>query len=181
MHKSVNEKEHRHNDLIQGVFSIILATILLLSVVEIQIINIEQLVEKSYKNASAYTLLEVSVVIGSIIINEILFHVMINYSRKFFYPPLSANAFHLRLSSLASICALLSVVFEEYLNIAIADNIITLAIGIVLAFVVYDDFSVAIKKIQGKPFSYKKHHLKKDLYIPHKDDDYQEDEFDAFK
>ena len=55
------------------------------------------------------------------------------------------------------------------------------AIGIVLAFVVYDDFSVAIKKIQGKPFSYKKHHLKKDLYIPHKDDDYQEDEFDAFK
>jgi hypothetical protein len=73
-------------------------------------------------------------------------------------------------------------VFENYLNIAIADNIITLAIGIVLAFVVYDDFSVAIKKIQGKPFSYKKHHLKKDLYIPHQDDDYQEqEEFDAFK
>ena len=163
MRQSVDEKERRHNDKLQGVFSIILAAVLFVALIEIQIISITQMVEKSYHNAAPYTIVELVIIIASIVMNEVLFYVMLNYSKKFCYPPLSANAWHLRLSSFTSLGALLSILFENYLKVVIMDNIISLAIGTVLFVIVYEDVSVGIKKIQGKPVSHHKHHSKKDV------------------
>ncbi len=163
MRQSTDEKEHRRNDKLQGVFSIILAIVLFVALVEVQIVSITQMIEKSYQNAKPHTLQELIVIIASIVVSEVLFYVMVHYSKKFCYPPLSANAWHLRLSSFTSLGAIISIVFENYFKIMVADNIISLAIGTVLFLIVYEDVVVGIKKIQGKPVSHHKHHNKKDL------------------
>lgn len=156
MHLSNNEKEKRRNNILQGVFSLILTTILFGTCVYLVYENVAHIVHKAYLTAHAPETFELIIAGTSLVSKEIIYHWTLVNAKKLHYPPLEANAWHQRLEAMISLGTFVSILLVKLFDFKLADNVIAIIIALFLLFIIYEDLVRAIEKISGKHFNHKK-------------------------
>ncbi len=176
IHVSTCQKEKRHNQIVQGVFSMILAIILLYTCVHICVKNFTLIFSGEYLTKEDPAWFEIAIAIGAIVAKEFVFHFNIKASKTLDYPPLGANAWHQRLDSLTSIGTLVSILLVNLCGLKIADPIVAIMIALFLLFIIFEDGVTAIEKLLGKKFRHQKKHRHAHLKHLHADSDLKTDE-----
>ena len=172
MHLSIDEKEKRRNNILQGVFSLILTAILLVTCINLVYENITHIVHKEYLNAHEPETFELIIVGVSLVSKEFIYHWTHASAKKLHYPPLEANAWHQRLEAMISLGTFISILLVKLFDFKLADNVIAILIALFLLFIIYEDLVRAIEKITGKHI----HHKKQPKEITGED----EEDFDPF-
>lgn len=160
MHLSTSEKEKRRNNIIQGIFSLILTVVLFATCANLVYENVSHLVHKEYLHAKEPKIFELVIAGASVVSKEIIYHWTCSNAKKLHYPPLEANAWHQRLEAMISFGTLISILFVKLFDFKIADNVIAIIIALFLLFIIYEDLVTAFEKISGKHFGHKHSKLK---------------------
>jgi cation diffusion facilitator family transporter len=171
MHLSTNEKERRRNNILQGVFSLVLTAILLATCINLVCENVVHIVHKSYLTAHEPESFELIIAGVALVSKEIIYHWTLSNAKRLHFPPLEANAWHQRLEAMISLGTFISILLVKFFDFKLADNVISIVIALFLLFIIYEDLVRAIEKISGKHF----HHNKNT-----KHDGDIEEEFDPF-
>ena len=187
IHASTCEKEKRHNQIVQGVFSMILAIILLNTCIFLCIKNFTSIFSGEYLNKEDPLWFEIVIAIFSIVTKETVFHINKKMSKKLNYPPLGANAWHQRLDSLTSVGTLVGIILVNLFDFKMADPVVAIMIALFLFFIIFEDIMTAIEKLSGKTIRHHKKHRHAHLTHLHdypdsktEDQAQEDDDFDAF-